>query len=177
MSEMRTYVRDQFTDIFNDDVSISTNLEKAIFNWSIRKTKEMNRQTPSVGPPSWENQYFVENYKRKFLTLQFNIKHPDNDLKEKIKKMSPNQVHYLPNKTPAELFPAGPNAQTYKQKLEKEISAELKKAQLDESKRGLFTCSKCKSKKTTYYEMQTRSADEPMTAFVSCLNCGKRWKS
>ena len=91
--------------------------------------------------------------------------------------MSPNQVHYLPNKTPAELFPAGPNAQTYKQKLEKEISAELKKAQLDESKRGLFTCSKCKSKKTTYYEMQTRSADEPMTAFVSCLNCGKRWKS
>ena len=35
---------------------------------------------------------------------------------------------------------------------------------------------KCKTMKTTYYEMQTRSADEPMTTFVSCLNCENRWK-
>jgi hypothetical protein len=27
-----------------------------------------------------------------------------------------------------------------------------------------------------YYQMQTRSADEPMTTFVSCLNCNNRWK-
>ena len=39
-----------------------------------------------------------------------------------------------------------------------------------------FTCNKCKQKKCTYYQMQTRSADEPMTTFVSCLNCGARWK-
>ena len=39
-----------------------------------------------------------------------------------------------------------------------------------------FTCRKCKSKKCTYYQMQTRSADEPMTTFVSCINCGARWK-
>lgn len=41
---------------------------------------------------------------------------------------------------------------------------------------GAFTCGKCKSKKTTFYEMQTRSADEPMTCFIQCLACGKRWK-
>jgi DNA-directed RNA polymerase subunit M/transcription elongation factor TFIIS len=41
---------------------------------------------------------------------------------------------------------------------------------------GAFTCSKCKSKKTSFYEMQTRSADEPMTVFIQCINCGKRWK-
>ena len=39
-----------------------------------------------------------------------------------------------------------------------------------------FTCRKCKSKKCTYYQMQTRSADEPMTTFVSCLECGNRWR-
>ena len=39
-----------------------------------------------------------------------------------------------------------------------------------------FTCRKCKSKKCTYYQMQTRSADEPMTTFVTCIECGTRWK-
>tara|TARA_Y100000816_G_C26103998_1_gene585992 strand:- start:2341 stop:2793 length:453 start_codon:yes stop_codon:yes gene_type:complete len=41
---------------------------------------------------------------------------------------------------------------------------------------GLFKCPKCKHRKTTYYSMQTRSADEPMTNFITCLNCGNRWK-
>jgi len=41
---------------------------------------------------------------------------------------------------------------------------------------GLFTCGKCKGMKTTYFQMQTRSSDEPMTTFVSCLECGNRWK-
>lgn len=42
---------------------------------------------------------------------------------------------------------------------------------------GLFTCGKCKSKKTTYTQYQTRSADEPMTTYILCVNCGKRWKN
>eukprot|EP00539_Tryblionella_compressa_P005537 CAMPEP_0178753950 /NCGR_PEP_ID=MMETSP0744-20121128/11899_1 /TAXON_ID=913974 /ORGANISM="Nitzschia punctata, Strain CCMP561" /LENGTH=320 /DNA_ID=CAMNT_0020407829 /DNA_START=124 /DNA_END=1083 /DNA_ORIENTATION=- len=40
---------------------------------------------------------------------------------------------------------------------------------------SLFTCGRCKSTKTTSTQKQTRSADEPMTVFVLCLNCGKRW--
>lgn len=43
-------------------------------------------------------------------------------------------------------------------------------------KASLFTCGRCKSTKTTSTQKQTRSADEPMTVFVLCLNCGKRWK-
>jgi len=39
-----------------------------------------------------------------------------------------------------------------------------------------FRCSQCKKKMCSYYELQTRSADEPMTIFVRCLNCGKQWK-
>jgi len=41
---------------------------------------------------------------------------------------------------------------------------------------SLFTCGRCKSIKTTSTQKQTRSADEPMTVFVLCLNCGNRWK-
>lgn len=38
-------------------------------------------------------------------------------------------------------------------------------------------CSSCKKKsKCDYYQLQTRSADEPMTTFVTCLECDKRWK-
>lgn len=40
---------------------------------------------------------------------------------------------------------------------------------------GLLCCPKCKRHTTKYYEMQTRSADEPMTVFSRCL-CGKRWR-
>ena len=176
---MRTHVRAKFTDIFKTG-SIPTNLEKAIFNWAIRQTKEQHGKYPDIGPPAWENIAFVNNYKNKFLSLRFNINSPENDLKEKIQKMTPAQLHNLPNQTPAQLFPGGPIALTYNQKLKKELDAEYKKTISDEenaNKIGLFTCGKCKSKKTTYYEMQTRSADEPMTAFISCLNCGKRWKS
>jgi DNA-directed RNA polymerase subunit M/transcription elongation factor TFIIS len=50
-------------------------------------------------------------------------------------------------------------------------------AQPDTSKtEGMFTCGRCKSKKTTYYQLQTRSADESLTTFVTCLNCNNRWK-
>lgn len=42
---------------------------------------------------------------------------------------------------------------------------------------GFFTCKKCKSKKTTFYQQQTRGADEPMTNFVTCLDCGHQMKS
>jgi transcription elongation factor S-II len=38
-----------------------------------------------------------------------------------------------------------------------------------------WACHGCKQRKCTYYELQTRSSDEPMTIFIHCLNCGKRW--
>ena len=47
---------------------------------------------------------------------------------------------------------------------------------IKDSESGLFTCGRCKSSKTSNTQKQTRSADEPMTVFVVCHNCGKRWK-
>jgi transcription elongation factor S-II len=39
-----------------------------------------------------------------------------------------------------------------------------------------FKCRACGKRECTYYQLQTRSADEPMTTFINCLNCGNRWK-
>ncbi|XP_036170439.1 LOW QUALITY PROTEIN: transcription elongation factor A protein 1-like [Myotis myotis] len=41
---------------------------------------------------------------------------------------------------------------------------------------ALFTRGKCKKKNCTYTQLQTRSADEPMTTFVVRNECGNRWK-
>jgi transcription elongation factor S-II len=39
-----------------------------------------------------------------------------------------------------------------------------------------FKCGKCKKRDCIYREKQVRSADEPMTLFITCLNCGNRWR-
>jgi DNA-directed RNA polymerase subunit M/transcription elongation factor TFIIS len=44
------------------------------------------------------------------------------------------------------------------------------------SKTDLFKCGKCKKRECSYYELQVRSADESCTIFVTCLNCGNRWR-
>lgn len=46
----------------------------------------------------------------------------------------------------------------------------------EENFTDIHKCGRCKQRKTTYYQMQTRSADEPMTTFVRCVVCDKRWK-
>jgi transcription elongation factor S-II len=71
------------------------------------------------------------------------------------------------------------NPERWKQLIkEKTIRDENKFNNKQEASTDLFTCprSTCKSKRCTYYEMQTRSADEPMTIFVTCLDCGKNFK-
>jgi transcription elongation factor S-II len=40
----------------------------------------------------------------------------------------------------------------------------------------IYQCRKCKENKCYIYQAQTRSADEPMTTFVTCKNCGNHWK-
>jgi transcription elongation factor S-II len=40
----------------------------------------------------------------------------------------------------------------------------------------MFKCGRCHKRETTFYELQTRSADEPMTKFITCVNCGNHWR-
>ncbi|KAI6354062.1 hypothetical protein MCOR25_008770 [Pyricularia grisea] len=65
-------------------------------------------------------------------------------------------------------------------KQEEELAKEnMKKAQVPMAERSIsdaLECSKCKQKKVSYTQAQTRSADEPMTTFCECTVCGNRWK-
>ncbi|KAL1903065.1 transcription elongation factor TFIIS [Sporothrix stenoceras] len=65
-------------------------------------------------------------------------------------------------------------------KLESDLTKEnMKKAQVPMAEKSIsdaLTCGKCKQKKVSYTQAQTRSADEPMTTFCECMVCGHRWK-
>ncbi|KAI0170668.1 transcription elongation factor S-II [Pestalotiopsis sp. NC0098] len=65
-------------------------------------------------------------------------------------------------------------------KINAEIEKEnIRKAQVPMAEKSVseeLTCGNCKQKKVSYTQAQTRSADEPMTTFCECMNCGKRWK-
>lgn len=58
----------------------------------------------------------------------------------------------------------------------------LKKKELEEYKKknqattDAFKCSKCKKRKCTVTEKQTRSGDEPATTFVKCMECGHEFR-
>lgn len=49
-------------------------------------------------------------------------------------------------------------------------------AQEEYSVSKTIQCGKCKQFNVKYTQAQTRSADEPMTTFCECMNCGTRWK-
>merc|ERR1712174_123747 len=60
------------------------------------------------------------------------------------------------------------------EKYEKENLSEAQTAVNAGTETDMFTCFKCKGKRCTYTQLQTRSSDEPMTTFVFCMDCGNR---
>ncbi|XP_069674401.1 transcription elongation factor S-II isoform X1 [Periplaneta americana] len=61
-------------------------------------------------------------------------------------------------------------------KFTKEAINDAQLATVQGTKTDLLKCGKCKKRNCTYNQVQTRSADEPMTTFVMCNECGNRWK-
>ncbi|XP_061908527.1 transcription elongation factor A protein 2 isoform X2 [Entelurus aequoreus] len=60
--------------------------------------------------------------------------------------------------------------------LTKESIREHQLSRVGGTETDMFVCKKCKGKSCTYTQVQTRSADEPMTTYVLCNDCGQRWK-
>jgi len=113
-------------------------------------------------------------YKTKFQQLHFNLKDAKNpDLRRKV-VLGIIDADALLQLAPEELASDAKREENQRirdKKLFDSAPSQAKKATTDQ-----FQCGKCRQRKCTYYQMQTRSADEPMTTFVSCLNCGNRWK-
>ncbi|AUT19149.1 hypothetical protein DSLPV1_178 [Dishui lake phycodnavirus 1] len=166
MNATRAYVVKQFAEILDLSETDPTvvNLEKNILNHAVDKVSE--------DAASFENEYFKNAYKCKFLSVKNSLLRNEN-LKTKIQQKTIKSSEMVGFK-PWEAEPDGPYATAMEQRLHRELRKEWF-ANEQKNQRGFFKC-RCGSDKTTYQQAQTRSADEPMTTFVSCMTCGKNWK-
>ena len=145
------------------NIKYSTNLEKGIYNYTIKQASH------SKVIKKWENKYFVELYINRLRSIFMNLDKPEVAVLLSNKEIKPHDLAYM---THQELCPSlWASLIEAKQKRDENIFNPTVSATTD-----TFTCNKCKSQKISYYQMQTRSADEPMTTFCCCTECGKRWK-
>ncbi|CBY20996.1 unnamed protein product [Oikopleura dioica] len=113
-------------------------------------------------------------YRNKIRSRYSNLKDAKNpDLRDSVMTgvISPDK---LASMKPEEM--ASKQLQELRKKFTKEAINDHQMAQNEGTQTDMFSCGKCKSKKCTYTQLQTRSADEPMTTFVYCMACGNRWK-
>ena len=140
------------------------NMEKSIYNYCVRDAGARNIVK------KWDNPFFVQLYLDKLRSIYINIKQ-SSEFKDKLLTKQ-IKAHEVGNLTHQDMAPL-----KWQRLIEdKKIRDENKYTPKLEASTDNFTCRKCKSKKCSYYQLQTRSADEPMTTFVTCIECGSRWK-
>ena len=160
--KFRSNIRMKLNEILQNDKNC-VNLEKGIFNFALNEAK--NRKVVK----KWDNPYFVQLYMDRLRSIFNNLNNPL--LLEQISSgtIKPHTIAFM---THQEMRP---------EKWDELITAKSKRDQNLfetnlEAATDTFTCRKCKSNKCTYMQLQLRSADEPMTTFVTCLSCGNRWR-
>lgn len=159
----RNFVRQSFVSFGMTDEQ-AADLEKGIFNYAIKEArdKQIIRK--------WDNKFFCILYLGKYRMLFNNI----SQFPHLLESIAENKLkpHDLASMTHIEIAP-----EKWKDLLEAKIKRDNTKYEENmASATDEFTCYKCKGKKCTYYQLQTRSADEAITTFISCLKCGNRWK-
>ncbi len=164
----RQGVRNRFADIIDDTKTIN-NIEKGIFNETIQFANTHKLEC------KWSNMYFTNHYISKARTVWANL-NPEayignRYLLERVVagEILPQQLAFL---RPDELMP-----ENWRELIEKRFKKDKLLGELDKAGATTqFKCRKCGKRECKFYEMQTRSADEPMTLFINCLNCGTSWK-
>jgi len=147
----------------------SRNVEISIYNYSIKKAREEHIIR------TWDNPGFKTIYFNKVRSIYTNLNkdtYVKND--ELLDKLNNGEIKSKDIATMQnhELFP-----RFWKEKVDEKMKRDQLLFEMKpESMTDVFLCRKCKKRECSYYEVQTRSADEPMTVFVTCLNCKTRWK-
>ena len=135
-------------------------VENSCYDFALEYAKKHNY------PTSFNNANFKIIYENKARSLFFNLKRGYVDLEDEEKL---NKIAFLKYTV---VCPS--KWEQYKQSLEilnREITDYKEQTETDQ-----FQCGKCKKRKCCYYTQQTRSADEPETIFISCLECGNSWR-
>jgi transcription elongation factor S-II len=135
-------------------------IENGIYNYTIQECT--NRKIIK----KWNNPFFVELYVSKFKTLLFNI---ETDHVQELIRKDPYKIATMSHQ---EMNPT-----IWKPFIEKEqkIAESMLNNKLTANTTS-FKCYRCDSKNCSYYQMQIRSADEPMTSFVTCIDCDNHWR-
>jgi len=163
----RQTTRGMFLEVLAGKRGVAWTLERDAFNYAITLAKDLGILR------YWANPNFRKIYATKVRSLLFNLKDAKNpDLRSKLLHgtVTPWELVRMSH---IQMFPSmwEPIIQRV---MQRKLMTELTSLPMDVT--GLFQCKKCKSWKTVYYQLQTRSADEPMTTFVTCGDCGIRWK-
>jgi DNA-directed RNA polymerase subunit M/transcription elongation factor TFIIS len=138
------------------------NIEKGIYNWTIREAS--SRKIVK----KWDNRFFVLIYIDRLRTIWLNLTE-EIIVKIKNQELKAQEVAFM---THQEL-----NANKWEDIIQRKMLRDKSKYEtVVEASSDSFVCRKCRKNKTTHYQLQTRSADEPMTTFVTCLTCDARWK-
>ena len=164
--------REKIVEKLNDFIEDSTkslNMERGIFNYTISTTKSRKLVR------KWDNPYFILIYIQRFKTILSNLNpnsHVNNNNLLKQIKNDTIKPRKLSLASPRDLYP-----EKWKDLLDEKIIRDknLYEGEIDAGT-DEFKCYKCQQRKCSYYQLQTRSADEPMTTFVTCLKCGNHWK-
>ena len=150
-------------DEFLQNEKNSSNLEKGIYNYSLKEA------TSRKVIKKWDNPYFVQLYKDRLWSIYSNLKNPELIEMVNSETIKPHTIAFM---THQEMLP-----EKWKDLIDAKIKRDKHKFENNiEAATDTFTCRKCHKNQCTYYQMQTRSADEPMTTFVQCISCGNRWK-
>jgi len=113
-------------------------------------------------------------YRTKIRSLFVNLKDKNNpSLRESVVSgdLSVDRFTTMTSQEMASEERKAADAKIQQENLHNSLGAEQQQAETE-----AFQCGRCKQRKCRYRQAQTRSADEPMTTFVTCVNCNNRWK-